>query len=218
MTRQTRTALLAAAAVLGWSITAFAQLDPLTLIKRVPPTVIIVVDTSLEMLQDGNGKFYDPGFYSRTADPIGVDSLERAGSGRDLPPDLRGVHIQRDRQIPDHEDHASGGHVGSVEPGDGELAERLRRVLRAHPVSDCERRHRAGRRGKQQRHRAVGSLRLRQKSPAWRSTPGASGPSLGSNDCDKPVADHLRPAVAQPATPRPATPAVWASTRPTRPK
>ena len=69
MTKQTRTALLAAAAVLGWSITAFAQLDPLTLIKRVPPTVIIVVDTSLEMLQDGNGKFYDPGFYSRTADP-----------------------------------------------------------------------------------------------------------------------------------------------------
>ena len=55
--------------MLGWSITAFAQLDPLTLIKRVPPTVIIVVDTSLEMLQDGNGKFYDPGFYSRTADP-----------------------------------------------------------------------------------------------------------------------------------------------------
>ena len=165
MTRQTRTALLAAAAVLGWSITAFAQLDPLTLIKRVPPTVIIVVDTSLEMLQDGNGKFYDPGFYSRTADPIGVDSLERAGSGRDLPPDLRGVHLQRDRQIPDHEDHGCGGHVGSVEPGDGELAERLRRVLRAHAVSDCERRHRAGRRGEQQRHRAVGSRPTAAEEP-----------------------------------------------------
>jgi len=42
------------------SATAFAQLDPLLFIKRVPPTVILVVDTSLRMLEDGTGNFYDP--------------------------------------------------------------------------------------------------------------------------------------------------------------
>ena len=157
MTRQTRTALLAAVAVLGWSITAFAQLDPLTLIKRVPPTVIIVVDTSLEMLQDGNGKFYDPGFYSRTADPSVSTALSVPAAAVTYRRIFEGFTYTRDRQIPDHEDHDSGGHVGSVEPGDGELAERLRRVLRAHAVSDCEGRHRAGGRGEQQRHRTVGS-------------------------------------------------------------
>ena len=46
-----------------WSTTAFAQLDPLLFIKRVPPTVIVVFDTSLRMLEDGNGNFYDPNFY-----------------------------------------------------------------------------------------------------------------------------------------------------------
>jgi hypothetical protein len=52
-----------------WSATASAQLDPLLFLRRVPPTVIIVVDTSLRMLEDGNGNFYDPAFYSTTADP-----------------------------------------------------------------------------------------------------------------------------------------------------
>ena len=57
--RARRLALLA----VWWSATALAQLDPLLFIKRVPPTVIIVVDTSLRMLEDGNGNFYDPNFY-----------------------------------------------------------------------------------------------------------------------------------------------------------
>ena len=47
--------VLVMAAVLGWTATASAQLDPLTILRRVPPTVIVVFDTSLEMLQDGNG-------------------------------------------------------------------------------------------------------------------------------------------------------------------
>ena len=57
--------------VMLWSATASAQLDPLLFVKRVPPTVIIVVDTSLQMLEDGNGNFYDPDVYSSTADPRG---------------------------------------------------------------------------------------------------------------------------------------------------
>ena len=57
------------AAVLLWSATASAQLDPLLFMKRVPPTIILVVDTSLQMLEDGAGNFYDPNTYSSTADP-----------------------------------------------------------------------------------------------------------------------------------------------------
>ena len=56
-------ALLATLVTFFWSTTAFAQLDPLLFIKRVPPTVIVVFDTSMDMLGDGNGSFYDPNFY-----------------------------------------------------------------------------------------------------------------------------------------------------------
>ena len=41
---------------------------PLLFIKRVPPTVIIVMDTSMRMLEDGSGTFYDPGFYNVSDD------------------------------------------------------------------------------------------------------------------------------------------------------
>jgi hypothetical protein len=49
---------------------AQAQLDPLLPIKRVPPTVIIVFDTSFRMLDDGNGNYYDPYTYRVAGDPV----------------------------------------------------------------------------------------------------------------------------------------------------
>ena len=61
-------ALLATIVAFFWSTTAFAQLDPLLFIKRVPPTVIVVFDTSMAMLEDGSGSFYDPNFYVVTDD------------------------------------------------------------------------------------------------------------------------------------------------------
>ena len=67
--RRAATALLCLVATLLWSATASAQLDPLLFAKRVPPTVIIVVDTSLRTLEDGSGNFYDPIAYSSTSDP-----------------------------------------------------------------------------------------------------------------------------------------------------
>jgi len=67
--RPAATAALAMVAAMLWSSTASAQLDPLLFVKRVPPTVIIVVDTSLRMLDDGSGNVYDPFFYSTTDDP-----------------------------------------------------------------------------------------------------------------------------------------------------
>lgn len=73
-------ALLAAAAalaMLSWPARAHAQLDPLLFAKRVPPTVIVVMDTSFQMLNDGwdgrhddsdavlwpNGSIYDTATY-----------------------------------------------------------------------------------------------------------------------------------------------------------
>lgn len=68
------------AIVAAWSANAFAQLDPLLFVKRIPPTVILVVDTSREMLEDGNGYYYDPVFYTTADDPavstaLGVASV-----------------------------------------------------------------------------------------------------------------------------------------------
>src|SRR5262249_7503649 len=70
-------AILVALATLWSSSTAFAQLDPLLFLKRVPPTVIIVFDTSVRMLEDGFGNFYDPNFYvvpddTRVATALGI--------------------------------------------------------------------------------------------------------------------------------------------------
>src|SRR5687768_1359942 len=67
--------VLSLAAVMLWSATASAQLDPLLFVKRVPPTIIIVMDTSLRMLEDGAGNYYDPNTYSSTADPGVMDAF-----------------------------------------------------------------------------------------------------------------------------------------------
>ena len=66
--RRASVALLTLVVIVCASATAFAQLDPLLFVKRVPPTVIVVFDTSLRMLDDGAGNVYDPSFYSTTAD------------------------------------------------------------------------------------------------------------------------------------------------------
>ena len=73
--RAAATVCVAMAAVAWSSATAFAQLDPLLFVKRVPPTVIVVFDTSFRMLDDGTGNIYDPFFYSSTADPAVMDAF-----------------------------------------------------------------------------------------------------------------------------------------------
>ena len=59
-----------AGSVLGHASPAEAQLDPLLFLKRLPPNVIVVVDTSPSMLEDGDGNFYDPNTYA-----VGDDRL-----------------------------------------------------------------------------------------------------------------------------------------------
>ena len=55
--RRPLTALAAVVFTIGWATSASAQLDPLLFAKRVPPTVIIVMDTSVRMLEDGSGYY-----------------------------------------------------------------------------------------------------------------------------------------------------------------
>jgi hypothetical protein len=73
--RSGATALMAVCVTLWWSSSAFAQLDPLLFIKRVPPTIIVVMDTSVRMLEDGSGTFYDPNFYVVADDAAAMASF-----------------------------------------------------------------------------------------------------------------------------------------------
>ena len=68
-------AVFGVALTLWWTASASAQLDPLLFAKRVPPTVIIVVDTSLRMLEDGNGNYYDPNDYLVSNDTAVASAL-----------------------------------------------------------------------------------------------------------------------------------------------
>ena len=76
------TASACVALLLLSSATASAQLDPLLFAKRVPPTVIIIVDTSLRMMEDGNGNYYDPNDYITSNDPLVAMQLGVSGSNR----------------------------------------------------------------------------------------------------------------------------------------
>ncbi len=187
MKRQIHSALLALVVVLGWSITASAQLDPLTLIKRVPPTVIIVVDTSLEMLQDGNGVFYDPGFYSRTADPTVMGSFTNITSGATyrrkfsnfLYTGTGKYSATTITAVPATWDPANGATANNAIDYQIYFAPTRYQIAKSGIAQAVGENNSASARW--------GLIRLRQKSPAWRSTPG--GASTGGSDCDKPVQD-----------------------------
>ncbi len=70
LNRRPLTVVAAAIFTICWATSASAQLDPLLFVKRVPPTVIIVFDTSVRMLEDGAGNYHDPNTYSVAADPV----------------------------------------------------------------------------------------------------------------------------------------------------
>jgi hypothetical protein len=157
--------------MLTWTATASAQLDPLLFIKRVPPTVIIVVDTSLQMLEDGDGYFYDPNVYSTTADPAVMDAFP------EIDPSTTSYYQRRFRNL-----------VYDVSPGRYSADRIFASPATGTPATDAAFLHPtrwsiAGR----GIAAAVGEnassafrwglIRLRQKTPAWRTSP----------NCDKPV-------------------------------
>ena len=68
-------------AVVAAAPQAGAQLDQLLFLKRVPPTVIVVVDTSFRMMDDGRGNYFDPITYNvdddaELARALGVENAE----------------------------------------------------------------------------------------------------------------------------------------------
>jgi len=65
----------AAAFVLVFGQGLWAQLDPLIGLKTVPPNVVVVMDTSFRMLDDGAGNYYDVKTYKRTDDTQVANAL-----------------------------------------------------------------------------------------------------------------------------------------------
>src|SRR5688500_12407759 len=82
ITRRRAVAMLCVAITCWWTATASAQLDPLLFAKRVPPTLIIVLDTSFRMLEDGNGNLYDPNDYAVANDGFVATALGVGGATR----------------------------------------------------------------------------------------------------------------------------------------
>jgi hypothetical protein len=178
--RRAASACLAAAVVACWSATVSAQLDPLLFLKRVPPTVIVVMDTSLRMLEDGEGNFYDPNFY-RTADdpavvatafpglnPLTTTTYRRivrnrqnaASPGRHTADSITAVPAIWDPAAPLTSNNASD--IAFMDPTRYVIAKTGLAAAVSENAGSAYR---------------WGLLRLRQASPAWRVTP----------DCDAPL-------------------------------
>ena len=72
--------VLAVAGVFAAVQPAAAQIDPLIALKRLPPNVVVVVDTSFRMLDDGDGNYYDPHTYNRADDTSAAAALGLDGA------------------------------------------------------------------------------------------------------------------------------------------
>jgi hypothetical protein len=64
--RRLRTAIAALAGILAWPVVASAQLDPLLMLKRTQPNVLLVVETTNRMNKDADSNYYDPNTYTKT--------------------------------------------------------------------------------------------------------------------------------------------------------
>ena len=163
--------VLAAAAAIVGSTPVRAQLDPLRFLKQVPPNVIVVVDTSPSMLEDGRGNFYDPHTYRVADDPQAASSLQvDARRTRQYRRVYHDLSYER-RLAPDARYTATG--ITVVSDHDPAFHDfwsdtRLEIVKRGVQQAVIENA------GIGERWALVG---LRQQHPAWRSAP----------DCDKPV-------------------------------
>jgi hypothetical protein len=168
--RQFATAAMALTATAWWSTTAFAQLDPLLFVKRVPPTIILVVDTSLRMLEDGAGRFYDPATYSTSADPGAVTALGVPLTSNSY---RRIYHNLRYENVQDSSSKFYTNDITAVPDTSAAFSTfwdetRLEIAKRGIEAAVTENRGPTFR---------WGLIRLRQSSPAWRTSP----------NCDKPV-------------------------------
>ena len=157
------------ALTMWWSATASAQLDPLLFVKRVPPTVIIVVDTSMRMLEDGNGNYYDPNDYLVSNDPAVAAALNVSTATR-----YRRMYVNLQYEnIQDPSTKFEATNIRATADTAAGYATfyantRLEMVKAGIDKAVSENAGTAFR---------WGLMRLRQQSPAWRLSP----------NCDKPV-------------------------------
>jgi hypothetical protein len=168
--RQIVASLVAAAAVAWWSATASAQLDPLLFIRRVPPTVILAVDTSLRMLEDGAGRFYDPNTYSVALDPpvssaLGLNVLTSSSYRR----------IYHNLQYESVQDSSSKFEAANITAVPNSVAAYT--TFWDHTRLEIAKRGIDGALSQYGGSHRFGLIKIRQNSPAWRVSP----------DCDKPV-------------------------------
>ena len=173
-TRANRRPLAIAGATLclfWWSSTASAQLDPLLFVKRVPPTVIIVLDTSMRMLEDGDGNYYDPVTYSVAADPtvstaLGLNAVTQSTYRRKFK-NLLFENVQDSSTKFQAEDILP---VPDTSSEFATLYSKTRLEMAKTGIDLAV----SGNAGSLYRW---GLIKLRQDSPAWRASP----------NCDKPV-------------------------------
>ncbi|MDQ3347547.1 MAG: hypothetical protein M3545_06225, partial [Acidobacteriota bacterium] len=154
----------------SWSTRAFAQLDPLLFIKRVPPTVIIVMDTSMSMLQDGAGFYYDPTTYTVANDTavaaaLGVDPLTVSTYRRKY------ENFDWDGVADDNKKYVASRIVAvpNTNAAYSTFWDVTRLQIAKQGVSTAV--------SENDRSVRWGLLKLRQDTPGWRTPPG----------CDKPV-------------------------------
>jgi hypothetical protein len=164
--------LMTAGMLLGFASEARAQLDPLLALKKIPPNVIIVLDTSFRMLDDGNGNIYDVKTYSQAADPIVATALGvSATSYRRIYQGLLFDTVQSTTAkylttniVPVNFSATDPAYVNFWSPTRWETAKAgLAQVV-----------------GENSSFVRWGLVKLRQNTPAWRNTGSTSG-------CDKPV-------------------------------
>ena len=167
--RRRAAAFLCLAITGWWTASASAQLDPLLFVKRVPPTVIIVLDTNLRMLEDGNGNFHDPVDYivandGAVAGALGVDGAARY---------RRKYRALQYENIVDNNTKFEATDIVAVAdtaPAYSTFYDATRLEMAKSGITQAV----SENAGAAYRW---GLIKLRQTSPAWRVSPG----------CDKPV-------------------------------
>ncbi|HXG71167.1 MAG TPA: hypothetical protein VNJ04_11240, partial [Gemmatimonadaceae bacterium] len=165
------TTVLTLALICWWTATTAAQLDPLLFVKRVPPTVIIVLDTGLRMLEDGDGFYYDPVTYTTANDTpvataLGVTTLSLTYRRRYK--SLTYENVQDASTKFEATDILATPSLPSTSYAAFYRATRLEMAKSAIDTAVSENA------GAQYRW---GLIKLRQNDPKWRVSP----------DCDKPV-------------------------------
>ncbi len=175
--------MLALAVAVCWTATASAQLDPLSFVRRVPPTIIVVMDTSPSMLQDGNGNYYDPGYWPTTDAtvtpaftlPIGTKTYRRIFNGMlyGATNKYTSTRVQGVAAVWNPADSLTSNNATDLA-----FLNPTRYVIAKNGLTNAIAENSAT-------TTRWGLVKLRQKNAVWRSTPGGS--SAGGNDCDKPV-------------------------------